>query len=347
MAMDDSGTMRVLIGSAGRRVYLIRWFEDAFARLGITGEVHVTDADPRAAAYSAADHAHVVPPYSSSKYRSAMVTLVERIRPSLFFSVNDYELEILATSGLSEELESLGVPVLSLAGSLHSCVHDKLRMHDALIEIGVSTPATVLLSDRAGVAALADKHDEIVIKDRFGSGSSGLQRVDSSRWELAAAWLTSGSTPADHFVVQPTIKGTEFGIDIVAPIVSGAHDTAVLARKKIRMRAGETDQAKSADAGPFNDIARRIASWTQHRGSIDVDVLLDEDGVGHVIDINPRFGGGYPFSHLAGADLPSLYVAQLISAEFRPEDFLTCSPGIVSSKYEAVLRVAPAELEEI
>ena len=44
-----------------------------------------------------------------------------------------------------------------------------------------------------------------------------------------------------------------------------------------------------------------------HIGALDVDVFLDE-GLVSVLDVNPRFGGNYPFAHLAGADVPRAYV---------------------------------------
>ena len=63
-------------------------------------------------------------------------------------------------------------------------------------------------------------------------------------------------------------------------------------------------------------------------GLIDADVIMDEKGQEpYVIDINARFGGGYPFSHLAGADVPRAYV---LFAEGRDEEakkYLRTVPG--------------------
>ncbi|MBT2495019.1 ATP-grasp domain-containing protein [Microbacterium sp. ISL-59] len=340
--MDDSQTFRIVIGSAGRRIYLHDWFEKALSRAGVSGEVHVTDADARSATYSHATHRHLMPAYASDEYFPAMVNLADRLRPALLFSVNDYEIEALATSGLGQRITELGTEVLGVPGDRHHLVHDKLLMSRALTQEGIATPRTVLLTDLEGLAELARSAPRIIIKDRFGSGSSGLINVAAGDLSLAVEWATrSGGLVPDGLIAQPALEGIEFGLDVVAPLKVGAHPVAVLARRKLRMRSGETDQAISADASPFLPLGERLTTWLGHRGSVDVDVIVADDGVPSVIDINPRFGGGYPFNHLAGADLPALFVAQLnggYGAELG--EFLRYDVGVASSKYEAIVGAA-------
>src|SRR5690606_30734025 len=76
------------------------------------------------------------------------------------------------------------------------------------------------------------------------------------------------------------------------------------AKRKLRMRAGETDAAHVVPAAhvPF-DWQRivRALSGPQHLGNVDVDVFVGPDFL-QVIDVNPRFGGGYAFSLHAGYD---------------------------------------------
>ena len=38
------------------------------------------------------------------------------------------------------------------------------------------------------------------------------------------------------------------------------------------------------------------------RGPLCVQMKEDKDGVPKLTEINPRFGGGYPFTHLAGCN---------------------------------------------
>ncbi len=334
--------IRIVIGSAGRRVYLVRWFQEAFRELGIAGEVVVTDNDPTSAALSAGDRSIEVPPYWSREYRTVMLDAVSRLRPVLFFSANDYELEALS-HGLADDLRRMGTTVLSLPRQAQACAGDKHAMSRFFAEVGVRTPETLLASDKDAVRRLARDSRRLVVKHRYGSGSSGLavvttgelsDAVERAARTLPASVGNSTGDPHDSVIVQPLIEGEEYGLDVVAPLrAPDSGSVAVLARRKLRMRAGETDKAVSVDPEPFLDLGSRIAHALGAQGLIDVDILVDAGGAAHVLDVNPRFGGGYAFSHLAGADVPKMYVASALGLETHPE-WLRCRTGVTSAKYE-------------
>jgi carbamoyl-phosphate synthase large subunit len=73
------------------------------------------------------------------------------------------------------------------------------------------------------------------------------------------------------------------------------------AKKKLAMRAGETDKAITVAPASFEGIVAKIARALLHRGNLDCD-FLERDGKFYLLEFNPRFGGGYPFTHLAGAN---------------------------------------------
>ena len=49
-------------------------------------------------------------------------------------------------------------------------------------------------------------------------------------------------------------------------------------------------------------MARQLSKKIGHIGNLDIDFIETEEGEIFVIDFNPRFGGGYPFTHLSGAN---------------------------------------------
>ncbi|WP_114853293.1 ATP-grasp domain-containing protein [Brachybacterium sp. YJGR34] len=339
--MTDAAT--IVIGSAGRRLYLVDWFRDALAALGLEGRIVVTENDPTSAAASYGDLARAMPRYGDPAYGEALIALVEELRPCLFLTVNDYELTHLhVETDLAEQLRARGVLVPGVSRAWqHGCA-DKLRMARLLDSLGVPTPATVLGDDAEGIAALAGCAEELVVKHRLGSGSSGLAIVapEAAVAAVAAAAESapgrrSGAPTRRDVVVQPRLPGIEHGVDIVGDLVRPGRLSAVLARRKVRMRAGETDQAVTVDASPFRHSAQLIADAAELTGLIDVDMFLDEHGEASVLDINPRFGGGYPFAHLAGADVPRFYVARALGIEIA-EDWGDYATGVTAAKYESV-----------
>lgn len=328
--------MRIVIGSAGRRVYLVHWFQQALRNLGIPGEVIVFDHDPHAAAVAAADGHRVMPAYISPEYPQTMIDAVEELRPDLFITLNDQELTLLSR-GLADQLRDRGVTVPVLGPLQHQIAADKFQTSAALEHAGIPVPHCALLSDAAGVRALLERGEHFIIKDRYGSASSGLQRL--SHAELSS--LLAGSPDGIVFegaerVIQVAIFGDEYGVDIIAPLTGGAVQ-GLLARRIVTMRNGESATAVSVDNAPFLELGQRLNTRLGVRGICSLDVLVDHHGIAHVIDINPRFSGGYPFNHLAGADVPQFMVASLAGRPAASE-WAAYQLDIVSAKHEGMIR---------
>ena len=79
---------------------------------------------------------------------------------------------------------------------------------------------------------------------------------------------------------------------------------ATFAKRKIAMRAGETDIAETVNPSQFEKIAKLISSELKHIGNLDVDCFITDDGDLYVLEMNCRFGGQYPFTHNSGVDEP-------------------------------------------
>ncbi|GAA1732017.1 ATP-grasp domain-containing protein [Brachybacterium phenoliresistens] len=333
----------VVIGSAGRRLYLIDWFREALAALVPGGQVVVTENDPTSSSATYGDIARTMPRYTDPEYAPALLELVDEFAPRIFLSVNDYELMHLHVhTDLAGRLHERGVLVPGVSAAWQLLCADKLLMARALAEEGIRTPVTVTGGDVDGIAGLGSAASEVVVKHRLGSGSSGLAVVPIAQASAAVADAVrtapsqGGGLPGvDDVVVQPRLAGIEHGVDVVADLRRPGILRGVLARRKLRMRSGETDKAVTVDPAPFRDAAERLARASGLTGLVDVDMFLEDDGSVSVIDVNPRFGGGYPFVHLAGADVPRSYVAQAFDLVEDPA-WLECTHGTVGAKYESV-----------
>ena len=75
----------------------------------------------------------------------------------------------------------------------------------------------------------------------------------------------------------------------------------------------------------------------KHVGNLDCDIL-EQDGKYYVLELNPRFGGGYPFSHEAGANLPGAII-RWCQGEDVDDAMLHSRIGEVYAKCDTLVRV--------
>ena len=347
MGQGQHQCANVLITSVGRRNYLVDWFEQAGIVVGADVRAVTADGDPLAPAMGMGDGAVTLPRITSPSYADAVVETCREHRIDLLLSVNDYDIAAQSRSTVSR-LKAMNVSVAIPPPDTLEIAENKLSTVEALRKAGINTPATATGEEFCGRRSAESiiRSSRYVVKHLYGSGSSGLFVVDGSLVPHAVALSAasapaqdgarSGSPDASLVVVQEAIEGEEYGIDVVCDFDGAFH--GVLARKKIRMRAGETDRAMTVDPEPFLDLGKGLADALRLCGNTDVDVIVRPDGQPVVIDINPRFGGGYPFSHLAGANVPACYLAWTLGVPIDPE-WLIAEPGVTSSKYEAIRRV--------
>ena len=100
-------------------------------------------------------------------------------------------------------------------------------------------------------------------------------------------------------LIQEKIKGDEFGLDIFNDLEG--ENLSVTVKRKYDMRSGETDIAEVTENSELKAVGKKIAKSLSHIGNLDMDILLSE-GKAYIIDMNARFGGGYPFTHNAGVN---------------------------------------------
>ena len=96
------------------------------------------------------------------------------------------------------------------------------------------------------------------------------------------------------------------------------------------MRAGETDCAETVNNAELVELGERISNTLHHIANLDVDIFLSE-GKPYILEMNARFGGGYPFSHMAGVDLPSAIV-KWVQHEIVPSSMLEAEYGVRCQK---------------
>jgi carbamoyl-phosphate synthase large subunit len=317
--------INVLILSAGRQVMLVEAFRMAQRARGSAGLIAAADVDPFAPALAAADLALLAPRTEENGFVSWLEEVSICHAPLLILTL--YERDLCVLEPMRPKLSDLGARLVGMpTDSLKICM-DKQKLSEMCAEIGVSAPATW---PGDSLASIPVESFPLMLKERAGRGSRGQQFARNL--EELSGWVNADLT---EFCIQQVITGTEFGLDVINDL-EGRFVT-VFAREKISMREGETAVARTADPERFNVIARALSARLAHQGCMDVDVIVSGDDV-FLLDVNPRFGGGYPFSHLAGADLPAVLLCW--AAGEKPDArWLQPQVGLLAAKASTVVRL--------
>ncbi len=335
--------MNVLLTCAGRRNYLVDHFRRALAG---RGEVFAADARADAPALAEADGAFVVPPVDNAAYIPTLADLCRAHEIRLIIPLNDLELPVLAAARTLFLKEGV-FPVVSSEQVVDTCF-DKWKAHAFIASCDLPVPPSyLLLEDAVEAARRGELAFPAMVKPRWGTASIALDQADDVReLDLAYRFARRRATrsliarfgradPDRSILVQQRLNGEDYGLDVVNDL-HGAYVTTFV-RRKLGMRAGETERAETVESPEMEEIGRTVGTRLGHVGNLDVDVIV-ERGQPYVLEMNPRFGGGYPFSHLAGADLPAALIAWAEGAVPNP-DWFEVRPGIRSAKCDRLVIV--------
>lgn len=333
--------MNILLTCGGARSYLLEILK---AAVGDGGLVFTCDFAPDAPALQHADKGFVVPDVADPTYLDALRELCRRERVDLLIPSMEHELPLLAAH--RADFAAAGTTILVSTPSIVDTCCDKLEAAAFLAACGVSVPKTwVSVDDAREALACGDIAFPVVVKPRWGVSSMGLSfPEDEDELELSCTVTRrviarsplaafSATDPTRSVLIQEHIAGTEYGFDVVNDL-RGRYVTT-LVRRKLRMRAGQTDRAESVSHERLEAIGEQIGRHLGHIGVLDCDAIANASGC-YVLDINPRIGGGYPFSHLAGANIPAALVAWMRGEDLEPA-WLRATPHVRGARYDGFL----------
>lgn len=335
--------MNILFTCAGRRNYLINYFKEA---LKDTGKVFATDMQLTAPALVDADVAIEVPPIYSDNYIDSLLNIISANKIDCIISLNDLELPIL--SKWKKNIESTGAKVIVSDERAIKIAFDKWETMKFLESSGLKSPKTFI---DYNIAKEAIQNGELkfplVIKPRWGSASIGIDFPENfEEFELAYKLQTirlkrtilaeASKEDIDHAIlIQEKISGIEYGMDVLNDF--DGNYVATFIRQKLQMRSGETDKAISVIDKELEKIGEIIGKNLRHIGNLDCDVFVS-NGELYVLELNPRFGGGYPFSHEAGCNTAAIYI-EWLKGNLNVTHLMEYKPDIMFSKCDRLMRV--------
>lgn len=334
--------MNILFTCAGRRTYLLKYFKE---NLSEGDKVIATDMQLSAPALQVADVKLQVPAVYDPEYVNITLTICKEQQIDALISLNDLELPILAEN--KNRFEELGVKVIVSSPEVIDIAFDKYKTAQWVESLGLVAPKTyVRLEDAKKALATGEIEFPLFMKPRWGSGSIGLESIADMEEldiyynllmkKIKKTILATASVGDEYIMIQEKLTGSEFGLDIMNDL-NGKH-VAVSVKQKLAMRAGETDKAVTIDLLEVREMGRKIGEALGHIGNLDVDIMQRADGAYCVLELNPRFGGGFPFSYEAGVNMPKAII-QWIKGEDVDSAILQPEYGRMFSKNDYLMEI--------
>ena len=328
--------MNILLTSVGRRTYLVHYFKQA-----LKGEGKVF-ASNSVMTYSMkqADGYTISPRIYDASYIDFLLEYCKEHDITAIISCFDVDLPILAEN--NSRFSKCGINVIVSTPEVTRICNDKWLTYLTVTEMGLKTPRTwIKINEAKEEIAKKSLSYPLILKPRWGMGSIGIYRAENEEEldvlykklhrEIFKTYLQYESKldAEQCIIIQEVISAQEYGLDVFNDL--NGNIVTIVAKKKIAMRAGETDIAEIVDNTPFIPIGQTLSKNLKHIANLDVDCFLNDKGEAYVLELNCRFGGQYPFSHLAGVDFPK-QIIEWLKGNDTNKKYITPKIGIKSCK---------------
>ena len=328
--------MKILLTSVGRRSYLVKYFKEA---VGVRGEVHVSNSNNLTPAFQLADKCVVSPLIHSDEYIPFLLNYCKQNDIEAIISLFDIDLPILSSN--KKQFNEQGVQVIVSDPEVIEICNDKKKTQDFLNNCGLNSTLTYLnLEDVKSALNRGILKFPLIIKPRWGMGSIGVFEAknalelevffNKTMEEIKTSYLKFEikQEVEEYVLIQEKLSGQEYGLDIINDLDRNYKNTIV--KIKHAMRAGETDCAEVVDNPILKMVGKKISENLRHIGNMDVDVFLINERP-YILEMNARFGGGYPMSHIAGVNLPRAIISWLRNEDV-DENLFEAEVGVLGYK---------------
>ena len=298
--------MNILITSAGRRVSLVSYFQkEAKALLGENSKVFATDLDPHtSSACYIADGSFKVGRFTDVDYMDILLSICKKNNIKLIVPTLDPELELLSVNRALFQKEGIEI-IISEIGFVKKC-RDKRIINTFFAENGFLLPEEIDITNPTF---------PMFIKPIDGSSSKDLYFIEDA--SMLSEYLINKDNLM-YLEYLPKSEYKEYTVDMYYD--KNSEVKCIVPRVRLAVRGGETNKGitdKKAEIIDF--LTKHLSNIPGARGCLTLQLFLGKtNGKIYGIEINPRFGGGYPLSYLSGANYPGWLIKEYLLGEEIP-----------------------------
>jgi len=290
--MEKNMIKNVLVTSAGRRVSLVKNFQKSVTKYNAASKVFCTDTEPRLSpACQVADSFAKAPKVSDGSYYDFLLNFCKQNSVSLVIPTDDTELSIL--SSFKKDFLNEGITIAISDKVLCDTFYLKSKTSSFFEKGGFLTPK--LITD------LNDAYYPIFAKLNNSSSSIGAEVIYER--DRAVELIMKNK----NYIFQEFLEGEEYTVDVFFDKNSSIK--CIVPRKRLEVRAGEVSKALALKDSAIQEAIKSLETHLKGAyGTLTIQLFKTSDGRIFFIEINPRFGGGYPLTYFAGADFADMLI---------------------------------------
>ncbi len=312
--------MNILISSAGRRVSLVRAFQKELKKVYPKGKVFASDANPKlSAACHVADGFFRVPMVTHPDYPDSLIQQCKDCDIRLIIPTIDGELLPMAIN--NELFAGKGIKAVISSEAFVGKCRDKRQIHQFFESRKVAF---------ANEYAKDDYKLPLFIKPIDGSRSMDTylinEETDLTDYHFANDKLMFLEY-LDHDLHDEFTCDLYYGKD--------HRLKCIVPRKRLEVRDGEVYKALTVANSLVPYIKERLGYIEGAVGCLTSQFFKHktEDKI-YGIEINPRFGGGFPLSYLSGANYPKWIIQEFLRDEKIDEQFDCWERDLLMIRYD-------------
>lgn len=316
--------MNILITSAGQRVSLVQAFQKELKQYFPESKVLSVDLNPvLAPACHVSDGYFQVSRVTDENYIPALLELC--IEQNIKLVVPTIDTELLVLSRYKSVFAEKGITLLVSDFSFIEKCRDKRLTNHLFENYGINIPRQYTKENL---------QYPVFAKPCDGSLSKGIFIAYSSS-DIKAEHLNNEKLMFMQYISPEAYD--EFTVDCYFDRFSQLK--CVVPRKRIFVRAGEINKGVTKKNSIVREFKNKLNFVEGAIGCLTVQVFCHkntEEILG--IEINPRFGGGYPLSYLAGANYPRWCIQEYLLNE-TVTDYDDWENNLLMLRYDAEVLV--------
>lgn len=299
------------------------------------------DADPNAVGFAIADEHAVI---NIVDEEACLAYARDKQVDGVLTAATDFS--VLTMSRIAEELHLPGINYQSA-----KVIKNKALVRKRLFEAN---------ADDTGISYEIDSVDDIadilpkikfpvMMKPVDGSGSRGASKVEKTEDFVKAAEFAMNGSITHRAVAEPFIEGKEYGVESF--VDNGVIHVLGVMQKDMTEPPYYAELGHAIPSGLTPELETKVKSCVYraifalgvNHGSVNMDLLITNEGNVHIVDVGARMGGNLIGSHIIPMGTGIDYMGNMIRAavgdatnwkpEWQPKPvatkLLALTPGII------------------